>query len=552
MPPDSAGVPAAPPQGDARRLARVERLYRALTATVEAILRAPSAQVLFDSVCDASVEGGRFVVASVFLHAPDSPWLDCVAAAGISTEALVGVNVSIDPAEPEGQGIIGEAFRTAAPSIASDLARNKRFDPWRRQLVAAQAQSAAAFPLLRAGRCTGVLVYYSSEAAEFDEEMVSLLQRMSVNLSFALDRFEHEARRAAAEAAQRRARRMYAALGAINEAIMRVQAPQALFDELCRAAVHGAEFVLAAVLQPREGSNWMQVGAIASDDPVPRRLLEGPISVDGGSALGRGIAGTAFRSGLTQVANDYLMDERLQPWHELARSAGVASAAAVPLMHQEHPVGVLVFCAKEVDAFDAETVTLLERLSANVSFALAGFDREAERRLALERVQHLATHDALTGLPNRVMFYELLNAAMRTARRYGQGLAVLYIDLDGFKATNDTLGHGAGDQLLKEISRRFRQTLRDSDAVARIGGDEFIALVHGVESREQLEPVLHKLLETANAPVTIEGRTASVSASIGVALYREQPADQATLVKQADAALYRAKQRGKNTFDFHS
>ncbi len=535
---------------DVRRLARVERLYRALTTTVEAILRAPSPQVLFDSVCDASVEGGRFVASTVFLHEPGAPWLDCVAGAGVGSESIVGVHISIDPALVEGRGIVGEAFRTATPCIASDIPNDERFDPRRREVRAADARAAAAFPLMQDGRCTGALVYYSNEPGEFDDEMVSLLQRMSTNVSFALDRFEQEARRAVAEAAQRRARRMYSTLSAVNEAIMRVTTPQALFDAVCHAAV-GAEFVLAAVLQPEHASSWLKVIAIAGGDTALRRLAQAPISVDAHVAQGRGTAGSAFRSGVTQVANDYLNDERLHPWHEQARAGGVRASAAVPLVHGGRPVGVLLFFARDVDAFDADAVALLERLSANVSFALASFDREAERRVAQERIEHLATHDALTGLPNRAMFHELLKAAVRSARRYGRALAVLYIDLDGFKAVNDSLEHAAGDVLLQTLSERFRGVLRSSDAVARVGGDEFIALVHEVETCEQLEPILHKLLRAAEDPVPFEGGMVNVSASIGVALYRDGPDDEAALVKQADKALYRAKQQGKNTFEFH-
>jgi len=364
------------PRPDVARLARVERLYRAVTTTVEAILRAPSPQVLFDSVCEASVDGGRFVVATVFLHEPGAQWLNLVASAGVHTELLVGVQVSVDPAQVEGRGIVGHAFRNAATCIAHDIVHDPRFDPWRRQLTDANARTGAAFPLMRGGCCTGVLVYYSSEPGEFDDDMVSLLQRTSANVSFALDRFEQEERRTAAEAAQRRARRMYAALSVINEAIMRVQTPQALFDEVCRAAVHGAEFLVAAVMQPAQEGSLLQVVAIDGGDEALRRLLDVAISIDADVPHGRGTAGSAFRSGVTQVSNDYLADERQRPWHDRARIGGVRASAAVPLMYRQRPVGLLMFFATEPGAFDAETVALLERLSANVSFALESFDRE--------------------------------------------------------------------------------------------------------------------------------------------------------------------------------
>ena len=548
---ERAGPPAAARRG-AQRLARVERLYRALTTTVEAIMRAPSPQALFDSVCDASVHGGRFVATAVFLHEPGEPWLKCVAGTGAGAQPIVGVRVSIDETLAEGRGVVGEAFRSGSTCIGNDIRSDERFLPWRRQLRQANAEAGAAFPLMRAGQCAGVLVYYASQHGEFDDEMVALLERMSTNVSFALDRFEQEAQRASAQAAQRRASRMYASLSAINEAIMRVQTPQALFDEVCRAAVEGAGFVLAAVLQPRPHSSWLEATAITGGDAALRRLLQAPISVDPDLAEGRGTAGSAFRSGVTQLSNDYLHDERLQPWHERARAAGVRASAAVPLMHRQRPAGVLVFFANEVNAFDGEIVALLERLSANVSFALDSFDREAERRQARERIEYLATHDDLTGLPNRAMFSQLLSATVNAARRYRQGLAVLFIDLDGFKAVNDSRGHASGDQLLQEIGRRSRGVLRDSAVVARAGGDELVALTPAADTREQLEPVVRKLLQAASEPVSIDGRACAVSASIGIAMYGAGDADEETLIRQADDAMYRAKQQGRNTFAFHA
>ena len=141
---------------------------------------------------------------------------------------------------------------------------------------------------------------------------------------------------------------------------------------------------------------------------------------------------------------------------------------------------ILLFLSSEKDTFTDELVDLLARLAGNISFALENFDRDAEKRQADEQIQYLATHDALTGLPNRAMFNELLDLSIKSARRNGRKCAVLFIDLDRFKIINDTLGHAAGDALLVEVGHKLRSSVRESDVVVRLGGDEFIIILNEI------------------------------------------------------------------------
>ena len=540
------------PRSADRRLARVERLYNALNSTVEAIMRAPSPEALYQSVCDASVHGSKFVATTVFLHEPGERWLKGVASTGPGAEVAIGVRTTFDASLPEGRGVIGEAFRTHKPCVGNDIMGDERFRPWWDRARKANARSVAALPLMRAPDCAGVLVYYSSEVGEFDDEMVALLERMSANISFALSRFEQEADRLRAEAATRHANRLYATLSATNEAIMHVQSPRALFEAVCQAAVDGGGFRMATVLQPQAGSSLLEVQAVAGVPSGIEQLAQARISVDESVPEGQGPTGTAFRTGRAQTCNDYFGDERLRPWHALGRAAGVCSNAAVPFQHQGRTAGVLLFFSDERDAFDGDIVGLLERLSANVGFALDSFDRETERKHAQQRIQYLATHDALTGLPNRAMFGELLELALHSARRYDRPFAVLFIDLDRFKAINDTLGHAAGDTLLQEISVRFKHVLRGSDVVARLGGDEFVVLMQEAATRHQVECVARKLLEAAMQPVRLGGQDYQVSASIGIAVHGADGRGAQSLMKNADIAMYQAKDGGKNDFRFHS
>ena len=182
-----------------------------------------------------------------------------------------------------------------------------------------------------------------------------------------------------------------------------------------------------------------------------------------------------------------------------------------------------------------------------------GVSREiTEQKMADEQIQYLATHDGLTGLPNRVMFSHLLSNAVKTGSRYERNFAVLFIDLDRFKFINDTLGHDAGDKLLQEISARFKRTLRASDVVARLGGDEFVVLVQEMNDASQAALVARKLLSETIKPVVLMGQECRVTASIGVALYPLNGSDEQSLMKNADIAMYFAKEEGKNNFQFYS
>ncbi len=182
-----------------------------------------------------------------------------------------------------------------------------------------------------------------------------------------------------------------------------------------------------------------------------------------------------------------------------------------------------------------------------------GVSREiTDQKIAEARIQHLATHDSLTGLPNRAMFNQLLTHALSSAQRHERMFAVLFIDLDRFKFINDTLGHVAGDQLLQEITERFKKALRASDVIARLGGDEFVVLVEEVKSVDKVRTVARKLLSAAIKPLLLLGRECRVTASIGIALYPQDGEDGQTLMKNADIAMYFAKSEGKNNFQFYS
>jgi diguanylate cyclase (GGDEF)-like protein len=178
--------------------------------------------------------------------------------------------------------------------------------------------------------------------------------------------------------------------------------------------------------------------------------------------------------------------------------------------------------------------------------------RESEVKIThAQRLEYLAYHDGLTGLPNRSLFSKLLSQSISDARRYGKRLIVAFLDLDRFKHINDTLGHEAGDHLLQEMADRLKACVRESDTIARLGGDEFVVLLP-VADAQFAATVAQKILSSIARPVILIGHEFRVTASIGISVYPHDGLDEQTLTKNADIAMYQAKEQGKNNYQFYS
>ncbi|HXI14379.1 MAG TPA: EAL domain-containing protein [Thermoanaerobaculia bacterium] len=194
-------------------------------------------------------------------------------------------------------------------------------------------------------------------------------------------------------------------------------------------------------------------------------------------------------------------------------------------------------------------------LEAGIALGMVACLLEDEREaasIATVEIEHLAYHDALSGLPNRALFVDRLIVTIAQAVRYHNKFAVLFLDLDRFKEVNDSLGHSMGDMLLKGVADRIRRSIREGDTVARFGGDEFTLLVHRIDSVEDAATVAQKITDTLKIPFAIAGRELYVTTSIGIAFYPSDGADADTLVRNADTAMYRAKEQGRDNFQLYA
>ena len=228
-----------------------------------------------------------------------------------------------------------------------------------------------------------------------------------------------------------------------------------------------------------------------------------------------------------------------------ALKAGLHSAFAFPILIGEDFYGVMEFFGRDVCPPDRALMEIVHTIGSQVGQFMA-------RKSAEQNLRFVASHDPLTGLFNRSMFNERLQQALAQATRFERSLALLFIDLDGFKIVNDTVGHNAGDALLSELATRLRATLREGDVIGRMGGDEFVVLIEEFTEAVQVAEVAKKVLETVGRPFVLQGHEFEVTASLGISVFPDDGQDAQTLIKNADIAMYLVKQQGKNSFRFYA
>lgn len=202
--------------------------------------------------------------------------------------------------------------------------------------------------------------------------------------------------------------------------------------------------------------------------------------------------------------------------------------------------------------YEEKTITPIKDQSGTITHYVATGKDISERIQIQERLQHMAHHDALTDLPNRNLFLDRLQQSLNRARWHDRLVAVMFMDLDRFKIINDTLGHNVGDQLLLQLSQRLAKTVRDGDTIARFGGDEFAILLDDINSESHISSLAEKLLDTLATPFKVNKQELFVTASIGVSIFPNDGEDSDTLLRNADVAMYRAKDLGKNNYQFYS
>ncbi|MFC4158612.1 bifunctional diguanylate cyclase/phosphodiesterase [Chitinimonas lacunae] len=452
-------------------------------------------------------------------------------------------------------------------------------------------------------------------------------------------------------------------LSRVNQAILRVESPAALFNIVCETIGSQTALALAWIADVERGFEPSRPNLQhSSAADLSRAILA---TVSGHSAGLSGPVERVRQSGRYYLCNDVALDPEAEAWRPFAERFQVRSIAAFPLLRDGKLVAVLALYADQPQLFDAELVDLLNELADDIGFALASYQRAdrlrlanqifehaleaimvtdldgriewvnpmftritgysleevvgqtphilhsgrqdkdffremwrhllaedqwrgeiwnrrkngelfaewltitavrneqgelehyvaifddiTERKAARDHIERLAHYDALTGLPNRLLLTNRLEQTISMAERQGDMVAVMFLDLDRFKYINDTLGHAVGDSLLSQVAKRLSHCVRDSDTIARLGGDEFVLVLPGIRQPSDAAQVAAKVLTAVAQRYHIEGNELTITASIGISLYPADATDREALIKYADAALYRAKERGRNLYQF--
>ena len=256
--------------------------------------------------------------------------------------------------------------------------------------------------------------------------------------------------------------------------------------------------------------------------------------------------GSAAYSNRVVVSEDITTDPRWEAYRRLALLHGIRSCWSAPIRAERGVVlGSLAFYQAKAHRPSEADLHTIEELAQLCGIAV-------ERHRTNQRIQELAFRDSLTDLPNRALFEDRLRQSLALAERRGEKTALVLLDLDRFKEINDTLGHSAGDQLLCAVAARLQKMVRSSDTLARLGGDEFILVLASIGRDSEADAVATKLLDHLRAPVEIDGGEYFVTASAGIAIYPDHGADVAELMKNADSAMYRAKELGRDCSQTYS
>ncbi|MFN5713587.1 MAG: GAF domain-containing protein, partial [Bradyrhizobium sp.] len=393
----------------------IGRTFAALNATNEAILYAKSPEELYGKVCEAAFSSGSFLAATVFLLEPDTGLLRFAAGCGDDVARLRSIRISALANTPEGEGVAGRAFREQAACVSNDYVNDARSTAWRSGVAAAGVGAAAAIPLVCNGRSVGVFMVTRREVDSLGAEIVSLLERMAANVSFALDNFDHEASRKSGERAMRRLNRMFGAISATNEAILRAKTEHDLYQRVCDAAVFSGKSFATVVLLAEPDTHWLE--PVAGTGEAIDLITQTRFSTDPDNVYGKGICGEAFRTQRPCVEHDIPISTSQS--QAPVRGSGLMACVALPLTRFGKSIGVLIFFTGNSWARDEEIIALLAGIAENVSVALDNFGRATEKAKAdaeRERLSRMfaalsATNEAIMRARSRLEMFELVCAA---------------------------------------------------------------------------------------------------------------------------------------------
>lgn len=362
--------------------------------------------------------------------------------------------------------------------------------------------------------------------------------------------YEDITERKKAEKLERHLTRALKLLSKCNTTLIHADDEQTLLIDICRLAVEFGGYRMAWVGYP-ENDELKTIRPVAQCGYEHGFLDNIKISWDD-NEWGRGPTGTAIRTGTTVVNSDTLSNPKLNPWRQAATERNYHSSISLPLATKAQIIGALNIYSSEAYAFSTEEISLLEELANDLAFGIETLRMRALHNVAEKKLEFLAHYDPLTRLPNRTLLRDRFEQAAALADREQSGVAMFFLDLDNFTHINDSLGHACGDTLLVSVANRLKKCIRKTDTLSRQGGDEFVILLSNINDVESIEEITQGIVAAFTGPFNIDGYTLNITFSAGISVYPHDEKSFDSLLKQADTALYHAKQSGRNIYRFFS
>ncbi len=470
------------------RIQHLSKLYQALSETNQAIVRMERLDELFPLVCRCAVEFGGMKLAWVGQLDKSNGMIVPVTIFGESQDYLRNIHLSSDSNSPEGRGPAGAALRENKIIIINDFLSDPLTAPWHAEATKFGLRSGAAFPVQRGSKPFAVFFVYHESINAFDDEVINLLKEMSNDISFALDNFDREAQRKITEDTLVLAASVYEN----SSEAMTISDPNGCILNVNPSFTQITGYLPEDVI----GKNSSMFSSGRHDETFYK-------------AMWKSIKTTGYWQG-------EIWDRR--------KDGGI------------YPAWLTVNTIYNQDGSAFRRISLFSDTTAW---------KETEKLIWQQ-----ANFDPLTELPNRQMFYDRLNQDIKKAHRAEKPIALMFIDLDRFKEINDTLGHDMGDILLKEAAQRLTSCVRETDTVARLGGDEFTVILSDLDDATNVERVALNILNKLERPFKLKEELGYISASIGITMYPEDATEIDELIKNADQAMYEAKNLGRNRYSY--
>ncbi len=514
-----------------RRQHRLMRFNAALAALSQIAAQAESEQELFDAACNIAVKQAGMVLAWVGRPNTEDRFV-AQAVAGV-VEYLDGQVISCDASIPAGCGPSGTAWRESKPQFAWAY-DDPRLQPWADGAHRFGIRSIAALPIRASGQIHALFNVYHAVRGGFEENSQQLLEQLTLELGRGLERLAIQAGERSERESRERQQEILRAILAEIDTLIAPRSMSELLVSACTRLLETGMFAAVWVGQP-DAKNRIKLLAAAGNGAQVLADAE-PLTLQSAVVLQRAWQTQALA--LDESSNSPL----LAPWQAYGIPEWAQGVAVLTIRRGDEPWALLVLVAQNRNDFDDALLPMLRRIPELLGRALAELDLKFQLQSEQSRQAYLARHDALTGLPNRLALENHLPLAVARARRHGSLLAIGLMDLDDFKPVNDTWGHPAGDELLRQLGQRLKAAVRETDLVARLGGDEFVVILEGLARENDLPMLLDRLHGVVESPFDLgENRTAQVGMSMGLTLYPADESEPDLLLRHSDAALYSSK-----------